>query len=108
MAGGDVALNAEAPVFGLMREAEAVIQAKKEARLAEEQAKQMEALQQQQQQELKKNEAQQGGGAAKPVGTGSAPLEDPTAPVPTPAPQKAAPGQKNPAKADQSEPTDEF
>ncbi|HYH99842.1 adventurous gliding motility TPR repeat lipoprotein GltE [Hyalangium sp.] len=126
MAGGDVALNAEAPVFGLMREAEAVIQAKKEAKLAEEQAKQMEALQQQQQQQLKKNEAAQGGGVANPAGGGAAPnpaggtksepLEDPTSgdlpppdPSPSaPAPQKNPPGQKNPAKADPSEPTDEF
>lgn len=120
MAGGDVALSAEAPVFGLMREAESIIQAKKEAQLAEEQAKQMEALQQKQQQELKKNEAQQGGGVAKPAGGGGEPLEDPTtgdllppgtgqgtpAPQGAPAPQKAAPGQKNPAKADPNEPTD--
>jgi Flp pilus assembly protein TadD len=126
MAGGDVALSAEAPVFGLMREAESIIQAKKEAQLAEEQVKQMEALQQKQQQELKKNEAQQGGGVANPAGNPSGgaaePLEDPTtgdlpppgtgqgtpAPQGAPAPQKAAPGQKNPAKADPSEPTDEF
>jgi len=127
IAGGDVALSAEAPVFGLMREAEAVIQAKKEAKMAEEQAKQMEELQKKQEQELKKNEGTQGGGAANPAGNGAAPagtgtksepMEDPTsgdlpapAPAPTPsapAPQKAAPGQKNPAKADPAEPTDEF
>jgi hypothetical protein len=122
MAGGDVALSAEAPVFSLMREAEAVIQAKREAKLAEDQARQMEALQQQQQQELKKNEAQQGGGVANPAGGAAEPLEDPTsgdlpppgtgqgtpAPQGAPAPQKPVPGQKNPAKADPDEPTDEF
>jgi len=122
IAGGDVALSAEAPVFGLMREAETIIQAKKEAQVAEEQAKQMEALQQKQQQELKKNEAQQGGGMAKPAGGAVGSLEDPTTgdlPPPgtgqgsparqsAPAPQNAAPGQKNPAQADPDEPTDEF
>jgi tetratricopeptide (TPR) repeat protein len=122
IAGGDVALSAEAPVFGLMREAETIIQAKKEAQVAEEQAKQMEALQQKQQQELKKNEAQQGGGMAKPAGGAVGSLEDPTTgdlPPPgtgqgsparqsAPAPQNVAPGQKNPAQADPDEPTDEF
>jgi Flp pilus assembly protein TadD len=121
MAGDEVALSAEAPVFALMREAETIIQAKKEAKLAEDQAKQMEALQQQQQQQLKKNEGQQGAGSANPAGKAAEPLEDPTAELPppgtgqgtpapqsAPAPQKAAPGQKNPAKADPDEPSDEF
>jgi hypothetical protein len=110
MAGGDVALSAEAPVFGLMREAEAVVQAKADAKRAEEQMKQMEALQKQQQDELKKNEGGQkpAGGAANPAGAGTP--EDPTGDLPPPdgAPAKAAPGQKNPAKADPNEPTDEF
>jgi tetratricopeptide (TPR) repeat protein len=125
MAGGDVALSAEAPVFGLMKEAEAVVQAKADAKRAEEQAKQMEALQKQQQDELKKNEGPPPpGGAAAPAGKGAvaAPPEDPTADLPPPEPdkaaapapaknapaQKAAPGQKNPGKADPTEPTDEF
>jgi tetratricopeptide (TPR) repeat protein len=121
MAGDDVALSAEAPVFALMREAETIIQAKKEAKLAEDQAKQMETLQQQQQQQLKKNEGQPGAGSANPAGNAAEPLEDPTAELPppgtgqgtpapqsAPAPQKDAPGQKNPAKADPDEPTDEF
>jgi tetratricopeptide (TPR) repeat protein len=121
MAGDEVALSAEAPVFALMREAETIIQAKKEAKLAEDQAKQMEALQQQQQQQLKKNEGQPGAGSANPAGNAAEPLEDPTAELPppgtgqgtpapqsAPAPQKDAPGQKNPAKADPDEPSDEF
>jgi Flp pilus assembly protein TadD len=113
MAGGEVALNAEAPVFGLLREAEAVIQAKAEAKSAEEQAKQMEALQKQQQEELKKNEAQQKGppgaqGAPAAPGAPGAAAATPPADPAAPAPSKAAPGQKNPAKADPTEPTDEF
>jgi tetratricopeptide (TPR) repeat protein len=129
MAGGEVALSAEAPVFGLMKEAEAVVQAKAEAKKAEDQAKQMEALQKQQQEELKKNEGGQKappGAAAPPAGNGAAAAapEDPTAelPPPTPdkaaapapqkpapaAPQKAAPGQKNSGKADPNEPSDGF
>lgn len=129
MAGGDVALSAEAPVFGLMKEAEAVVQAKADAKRAEDQAKQMEALQKQQQDELKKNEGGQKpqGGAATPAGNGAGAPEDPTGDLPPPdgakpaaapaagagaapaaAPAKAAPGQKNPGKADPNEPTDEF
>ncbi|KFE67093.1 adventurous gliding motility TPR repeat lipoprotein GltE [Hyalangium minutum] len=114
MAGDEVALSAEAPVFGLMREAEAVVQAKKEAKMAEDQAKQMEELQKKQEAEMKKNGGAQG---ANPAGAKSEPMEDPTtgdlAPNPAsapnaPAPQKAAPGQKNPAQSDPAEPTDEF
>jgi tetratricopeptide (TPR) repeat protein len=97
IAGGDVALSAEAPVFGLMREAEAVIQAKREAKLAEEQARQMEELQKKQEAELKKNEGAQG---ANPAGAGA---KAPPMEAPTP-----APGQKNPARAEPTEPTDEF
>jgi len=119
MAGDEVALSAEAPVFGLMREAEAVIQAKKEAKMAEDQAKQMEELQKKQEAELKKNGGAQGanpaGNGAAPAGAKSEPMEDPTADPPAPAPtpnappaQKAAPGQKNPAQAEPGEPTDEF
>ncbi|WP_224246231.1 adventurous gliding motility TPR repeat lipoprotein GltE [Hyalangium gracile] len=117
MAGGDVALSAEAPVFGLMREAEAVIQAKADAKRAEDQARQMEALQKQQQDELKKNEGKApppAGAAANPAAGAGEPLEDPTGDLPspgqeqgTPAPQNS-PGQKNPAKVDPNEPTDEF
>jgi tetratricopeptide (TPR) repeat protein len=111
MAGGDVALSAEAPVFGLLREAEAVIQAKAEAKQAEAQAKQMEALQKQQQEELKKAEAQekaQGGTAPNPGGNPATPPGEPTGDLPAPAPEKSAPAQKNPTAADPDEPTDEF
>ncbi len=59
MAGDEVALSAEAPVFKLLSEAEAVINAKAEAKAAEDQAKKMEELQAQQQAELKKAEDQQ-------------------------------------------------
>lgn len=102
MAGDEVALSAEAPVFGLMREAEAVVQAKKEAKLAEDQARQMEELQKKQEAEMKKNEGAQGANpAGNAGGAKSEPLEDPTS-------GDLAPGQKNPAKADPAEPTDEF
>ncbi|MFP2929789.1 adventurous gliding motility TPR repeat lipoprotein GltE, partial [Pyxidicoccus sp. 3LG] len=52
MAGGDVALSAESPVFGLLREAEAIVNAKREAKHAEEQARQMEEMQKQQQAQM--------------------------------------------------------
>ncbi|MFL5345148.1 MAG: tetratricopeptide repeat protein, partial [Hyalangium sp.] len=103
MNGGEVAMNAESPVFGLMKEAEAVVQAKAEAKQAEEQAKQMEALQKKQQDELKKNEGGQKPppGAAAPAGNGAAaPPEDPTAALPPPTPDKAAaPAQQKGAPA---------
>jgi tetratricopeptide (TPR) repeat protein len=109
MAGGDVALSAEAPVFKLLSEAEAVINAKAEASAAEEQAKKMEALQAQQQAELKKNEEQQK------AGQGGTPVPAPApAPAPAgtgaqaPAPDKSGTGQKNPIAAEPDEPTDEF
>ncbi|MFP2911159.1 adventurous gliding motility TPR repeat lipoprotein GltE, partial [Pyxidicoccus sp. 3LFB2] len=53
MAGGDVALSGDAPVFALLREAEAIVNAKREAKHAEEQAKQMEELQKKQQAQMK-------------------------------------------------------
>jgi tetratricopeptide (TPR) repeat protein len=112
MAGGDVALSAEAPVFKLLSEAEAVINAKREAKLAEEQAKQMEELQKKQQEELKKAEGQAGQGAAPAPNPGAAkPPSDPTAAgteLPAPEPTKSDSGQKNPVAADPSEPTDDF
>jgi tetratricopeptide (TPR) repeat protein len=116
MAGGDVALSAEAPVFKLLSEAQAIIQAKAEAKAAEEQAKQMEALQAQQQVELKKNEEQQKGATPAPTPAGNG-AQDPAAssdgkapaPAPTPGtPDKSGSGQKNPVAADPDEPTDEF
>ncbi|MDY7229815.1 adventurous gliding motility TPR repeat lipoprotein GltE [Hyalangium rubrum] len=115
MAGDEVALSADAPVFNLLREAEAVIQAKAEAKSAEEQAKQMEALQAKQQAEMKKAEDQQkaqgGQGAApNPAANASEPLEDPTADVApkSPEPAKSGSGQKNPVAADPGEPEDDF
>lgn len=44
LSGGEVAVNAEAPIFNLIKEAEEVIQAKDEAKRAEEEAKRMEAV----------------------------------------------------------------
>ncbi len=93
MAGGEVALNAESPVFNLLREAEAVIQAKAEAKRAEEQARQMEALQAQQQAELKKAEAQQ---------------PAPGTELPAPSMEPGGSEQKNPAQVDPGEPEDDF
>jgi tetratricopeptide (TPR) repeat protein len=118
MAGGEVALSAESPVFKLLSEAEAVIQAKAEAKAAEEQAKKMEALQAQQQAELKKNEEQQKAAqgtqgtppAPAPTGGGAQAPKDPAAGAGTSAtpPDKSGSGQKNPIVADPDEPTDEF
>ncbi|MFY0524032.1 adventurous gliding motility TPR repeat lipoprotein GltE [Archangium gephyra] len=42
MSGGEVALNAEHPIFGLLREAESIVQAQREALAAEEQQKKLE------------------------------------------------------------------
>ncbi|MCY1031434.1 adventurous gliding motility TPR repeat lipoprotein GltE [Corallococcus sp. BB11-1] len=120
LAGGEVALNAEAPVFGLLREAESIVQAKREAKAAEEQAKQMEALQAQQQAAMKAEEARQKGqpapNAATPVsGDGTAPKATPAAATgnqpaaATPAGgTPAAPAQKNAAPVDADEPTDDL
>jgi hypothetical protein len=54
--GGAVTLPAEAPVFGLMSEAEAIIQAKAEAKHSEEEGKKLEQAQKAQQQKLKEAE----------------------------------------------------
>lgn len=119
LAGGEVALHAEAPVFGLMREADSIVQAKRESKAAEEQAKQMEALQAQQQAAMKAEEAKQKGApapnAATPAsGTGTAPQATPAAatgtqPQATPAGgTQAAPAQKNAAPADSEEPSDDL
>jgi tetratricopeptide (TPR) repeat protein len=107
MAGGDVALNAEAPVFNLLREAEAVIQAKNEAKAAEAQAKQMEVLQAEQQKMLQAEEAKQ-----KPAG-GTAAQAGGNTQAPPGAGGAAAPGEgaaepKNPAQAESEEPADDF
>jgi len=54
--GGAVALPAEAPVFGLMNEAEQIIQAKADTKRTEEEAKKLEAAQKAQQAKLKEAE----------------------------------------------------
>ncbi len=54
--GGAVALSAEAPVFGLMNEAEQIIQAKADAKRAEEGAKMLELAQKAQQAKMKEAE----------------------------------------------------
>ncbi|MBN8472070.1 adventurous gliding motility TPR repeat lipoprotein GltE [Corallococcus exiguus] len=120
LAGGEVAINAEAPVFGLMREAESIVQAKREASAAEAQAKQLEALQAQQQAAMKAEEAKQKGqpppgGATPASGTGTAPQATPAAgtgaqqPAATPAGgTQTAPAQKNAAPVDSDEPTDDL
>nr|WP_093521444.1 adventurous gliding motility TPR repeat lipoprotein GltE [Stigmatella erecta] len=111
MAGGDVALNAEAPVFNLLREAELVIQAKNEAKSAEAQAKQMEALQAEQQKQLQAEEAKQkaaGGAAANTAGNVQAPQAVPAAGAGAADPGAGAAEPKNPAQADSDEPEDDF
>ncbi len=54
--GGAVALPAEAPVFGLMNEAEQIIQAKADAKRTEEEGKKLEQAQRAQQAKLKESE----------------------------------------------------
>jgi len=54
--GGAVALPAEAPVFGLMNEAEQIIQAKADAKRSEEETKKLEVAQKAQQAKLKEAE----------------------------------------------------
>jgi tetratricopeptide (TPR) repeat protein len=109
MAGGDVALNAEAPVFNLLREAESVIQAKNEAKSAEAQAKQMESLQAEQQKLMQAEEAKQkpaGGAAVNAAGNTQAPQGASPAGAADPGAGAAEP--KNPAQADSDEPEDDF
>ncbi|HZI06897.1 MAG TPA: adventurous gliding motility TPR repeat lipoprotein GltE [Archangium sp.] len=115
MSGGEVALNAEHPIFGLLREAESIVQAQREALLAEEQQKKLEELQKQQQEAMKAEEARQGGNVTPASGT-NAPA--PTAPAggtpppsannPPAAQPAAAPQQKNPAKTEPAEPSDDI
>ncbi|SEN25300.1 Tetratricopeptide repeat-containing protein [Stigmatella aurantiaca] len=111
MAGGDVALNAEAPVFNLLREAELVIQAKNEAKAAEAQAKQMETLQAEQQKQMQAEEAKQkaaGGAAVNAAGNAQAPQVAPAAGAGAADPGAGTPEPKNPAQADSDEPEDDF
>jgi Flp pilus assembly protein TadD len=118
MAGGDVALSAESPVFNLLKEAEAIVGAKREAKLAEEQAKQMEALQKQQQAQMKAAEQKTapqapppGGAVAPATGSGEAATEaTPTsgAKAPAVAPAGGAPEKKNAGTADPAEPEDDL
>jgi tetratricopeptide (TPR) repeat protein len=118
MSGGEVALNAEHPIFGLLREAESIVQAQREALAAEEQQKQLEALQKQQQELMKAEEAKQGGNVTPASGTDAPAPATPAGGTPPPAannppadaqPATApAPQQKNPAKADPAEPADDI
>jgi tetratricopeptide (TPR) repeat protein len=87
MAGGDVALSAEAPVFALLKDAEAAVQLKAEAARAVEEAKKMEAAQAAQESKMKAAEAQQPGGKVTPAAGTAEPAQV----------QPAA--QKEPAKA---------
>jgi len=110
-AGGEITLSAEHPVFNLMREAEQIVQAQREAELADKQARQLEELQKLQQEELKKQEGAQGdsvnnaaGSAAEPAAVAPASGKQPApAPASAPATQK-----KNSTQADPNEPTDEL
>ena len=117
MSGGEVALNAEHPIFGLLREAETIVQAQREAVAAEEQQKQLEALQKQQQEAMKAEEAKQGGTVTPASGTDAPPQTTPAGGTPPPAADAppaagqqpaAAPQQKNPAKTEPAEPSDDI
>jgi len=110
MAGGDVALSAEAPVFGLLREAETIVNAKREAKYAEEQAKQMEELQKKQQAQMQAAEkkAPQPPGAVTPASAaGTSAQATPAGGTVAPTPAGGAP-EKNAAPADPSEPEDDL
>ncbi|WP_164020389.1 adventurous gliding motility TPR repeat lipoprotein GltE [Pyxidicoccus trucidator] len=114
MAGGDVALSAESPVFGLLREAEAIVNAKREATHAEEQAKQMEALQKKQQAQMQAAEktappAPQPAGTVTPASATGTPAQvTPAGGAAAPSPSGGAPEKKNEAPADPSEPEDDL
>ena len=79
LSGGESALPHDAPVFALLREAEAMVAAKSQARVQEQQAKKLEQAQQLQQQRLKAAEertpaegnAREGPAAATPPKAGS-------------------------------------
>lgn len=116
MAGGEVALPAEAPVYALLREVEVVVNAKREAKFAEEQAKQMEELQKQQQAQMQA--AEKAAGTANPPataatpasGTGPAPQVTPASgnTPPAPAPANGNSDQKNAGPAEPGEPEDDL
>ena len=113
MAGGEVALNAEHPIFGLLREAESIVQAQREALAAEEQQKKLEELQKQQQaEEAKQGNVTPASGTDAPAPTAPAGGTQPAATNPPaeaqPAQPAAAPQQKNPAKTDPAEPSDDI
>ena len=113
MAGGDVALSAEAPVFGLLREAETIVNAKREAKYAEEQAKQMEELQKKQQAQMQASEknappAPQPPGTVTPASAAGTPAKaTPAGGTVAPTPAGGA-SEKNAAPADPSEPDDDL
>ncbi|WP_408889822.1 adventurous gliding motility TPR repeat lipoprotein GltE [Myxococcus faecalis] len=115
MAGDGVGLSGESPVFGLLREAETLVNAKREAAMAEQQAKKMEELQKQQQSQMQaaekknqeKNQAPPPGGAVAPVagsGTGAQATPAGGTPPPSPVPAPAPAEKKNAGTADPSEP----
>ncbi|TQF10725.1 adventurous gliding motility TPR repeat lipoprotein GltE [Myxococcus llanfairpwllgwyngyllgogerychwyrndrobwllllantysiliogogogochensis] len=118
-AGGEVALSGEAPVFGLLREAEAIVSAKREAVAAEEQAKKMEDLQKKQQAQMQAAEKKQapqapapnGAAAAPATGTGTSAQATPaggsspqTPAAPPQSPAAGAQEKKNAGTTDPSEP----
>jgi tetratricopeptide (TPR) repeat protein len=132
LAGGDVSLRADAPVFALLRDAEGVIVAKAEAKRAEEEAIRMEAemkrqeeeaarleAQQKAEEERQKREAARGGAAQDAMGGGdgksvaAADKKDDGKKAPVPAVQKEekkpvpAPAPQRPAKSD-DEPVDDL
>ncbi|HYO52782.1 adventurous gliding motility TPR repeat lipoprotein GltE [Archangium sp.] len=119
LSGGEVALNAEHPIFGLLREAESIVQAQREAAAAEEQQKKLEELQKQQQELMKAEEGKQGN-VAPASGTNAPAPTEPAGGAPSPAannppPAEAQPKQpataheqKNPAKTDPTEPSDDI
>ncbi|HZH15510.1 MAG TPA: adventurous gliding motility TPR repeat lipoprotein GltE [Archangium sp.] len=116
MSGGEVALSAEHPIFGLLREAESIVQAQREALAAEEQQKKLEELQKQQQEAMKAEEAKQGGNVTPASGTDAPAPTAPAGGTPPPAANNppadaqpaATPQQKNPAKTDPAEPSDDI
>jgi tetratricopeptide (TPR) repeat protein len=112
LSGGEVALNAEHPIFGLLREAESIVQAQREALAAEEQQKKLEELQKQQQELMKAEEGKQGN-VTPASGTNAPAQTEPAGGAPPPAEAQpkqpaAAPQQKNPAQTEPAEPSDDI
>lgn len=123
LAGGEVALMADSPVFNLIKEAEMIIAANEEAKRMMEEAARLEAAQKQQEEELKRAEAKMAADAKAAEGKGAAPAagsdsgqtksasgQAAPAPAKKEAPKKVAPPPAPTKSSDEpsDEPVDDF